>query len=327
VLLDQQAQPIEQAYAFLNSLHTRGLSPFTIRAYAYDLLALYRWLTGFEKKLEELCQPDLLDFISYEKNRDAQPKSINRRLATIRSYYRFCTGAKLDQAKGVTLPAAYYKGSGRDRQLGLFVLKRKSHRLLQVKEPKKIIDPLEAEQVRFFLRTLLRYRDISIVYLMLFCGLRSGEVLSVKLHDLSFEQQQVRVRGKGGKERMLPLPELLISSIQKYLDLERPATCRHNTLFVVLQGKRYGDPMTPEGLRSLFRHRRRAQEINNANPHRMRHTFGADMARHGVRITTLQRMMGHSNPAMTLQYINLSMTEIADELRSATKQIQERYQA
>jgi integrase len=63
------------------------------------------------------------------------------------------------------------------------------------------------------------------------------------------------------------------------------------------------------------------------NPHRLRHTFGADMARHGVRITTLQRMMGHSSPAMTLHYINLSMGEIADELRRATEQIQRHYEA
>lgn len=327
-IVNEHGQPLVEVEAFLSSLAIRGLSVLSIRAYAYDLLALYRWMTTEAKKtLEELYQSDLLDLISYERKRGVEPKSINRRLTTIRSFYCFCTGEKLEQKKGVTLPSAYYKGSGRDKQLGLFLLKRRSHRLLAVKEPKKLIEPLEAQQVRCFLQTLRRYRDIALVHLMLLCGLRSREVLAVEIQDISFEHKHIRVRGKGSKERILPLPDFVISSIQKYFKLERPVSCQHNVLFVVLQGKNSGKTMTPEGLRSLFRHRRQSTaKLANANPHRLRHTFGADMARHGVRLTTLQRLMGHSSPMMTLQYVNLSMADIADELRRATKEIQKRYE-
>jgi site-specific recombinase XerD len=135
----------------------------------------------------------------------------------------------------------------------------------------------------------------------------------------------VRVRGKGDKERMLPLPELLVETLRAYLRLERPRRCGCEQLFVVLQGSRRGQPMTLAGLRSLFRHRRIQAAIANANPHRFRHTFGADMARAGVRLAVLQKMMGHDDAATTLQYINLSMADVAAEFRRAMTEVQRRY--
>ncbi|MCK4602027.1 MAG: tyrosine-type recombinase/integrase, partial [Phycisphaerae bacterium] len=90
-------------------------------------------------------------------------------------------------------------------------------------------------------------------------------------------------------------------------------------------GSRRGQPMTRAGLRSLFRHRRLQPAIGNANPHRFRHTFGADMARAGVRLAVLQKMMGHGDAATTLQYINLSMADVAAEFRRAMTEIQRRY--
>ena len=83
--------------------------------------------------------------------------------------------------------------------------------------------------------------------------------------------------------------------------------------------------MTSSGLRSLFRYRRRDEEIENANPHRLRHTFGTDMARAGVRLHILQKMMGHEDSKTTLIYINLSMADIAAEFQRAAKEIHNRY--
>lgn len=325
-LVDQLGQINEQVSSFLKSLELRGLSPRTIRANAYDLLALYRWLQEADKNLHNLEHSDLLDFIAWQKQGNAQPKSINRRLSTFRSYYRFSTGKDLQQGKGVSLPAPHYKGPGRDRQLGLYKLTKPKHLVLQVKVPRKIVEPLEREQVLVFIQTLRKYRDLSIIYLMLLCGLRSREVLTIKLSDLCFEEKRIRVHGKGNIERIIPLPDLLHRSIQKYLLLERPVTCSHNYLFVVLQGKHRGQQMTPDGLRSLFRQRRNDPKLANANPHRWRHTFGTDMARSGTSLSILQKMMGHSDPAMTLQYVNLSLADVAQEFQRASNEIQKRYQ-
>ena len=170
-----------------------------------------------------------------------------------------------------------------------------------------------------------RYRDLCIAYLMLLSGLRSREVLALEIGDVDNAENRLRVSGKGGKERILPLPSLLINYLRDYLRLERPSVCRTKALFVVLQGKRRGFAMTPDGMRSLFRHRRRDKTLENANPHRLRHTFGADMARAGVRLPVLQRMMGHEDSKMTLHYINLSMSDVAAEFQRAAVEIHKRY--
>ncbi|MCP4304305.1 MAG: tyrosine-type recombinase/integrase [bacterium] len=319
-LLDGR-RSVAPANAFLRALDVRGLSPSTIRAYAFDLLVLYRWLKQSGKPLEQLTDRDLLDYVEAQRQAQAKPTSINRRLVTCRQLYSFVTGHPLPRARGSSAPAPHYK-RGRDRDLGLHTLKHKQ-RALSVKVPRMLVEPLTREQVCQFLRSLRRYRDLSIVHLMLLCGLRSREVLTLQIADVDFERWQIRIKGKGGKERILPLPQLLRQSLSSYLRYERPRC--DAPLFVVLQGPRRTKAMTLAGLRSLFRRRRLTAVIANANPHRFRHTFGADMARAGVRLPTLQRLMGHAQASMTLQYINLSMVDIAEEYRRAVQQIQSRY--
>jgi integrase len=232
----------------------------------------------------------------------------------------------MERGRGVSVPAPYYKGFGRDRILGLHVLARPQRLRLHVKTPKTLIEPLTTEEVKTFLRSLKRYRDLCVVHLMLLCGLRSQEVLLLNVPDVSFEHNRLRVLGKGNKERFLPMPQTVLGALSSYLRLERPNDCRHERLFVVLQGRRRAKAMTPAGLRNLFRYRRSRLNVSRANPHRFRHTFGTDMARAGVRLPTLQKMMGHADSLTTLQYINLSMADIADAYLQAVARIQRRYE-
>jgi len=324
-LVDDEGRSLADVNRFLAALEIRGLSPRTVRAYAFDCLALYRWLEAAGKAVATLRQPDLLDFVAAQRAEDAQPSSINRRLVTCRLLYRFITGQELPDGPGALAPSAHYTGRGRDRSLGLHLLRRMGKLKLRVKQPRKIVEPLSREQVCAFLRSLRRYRDLAIVHLMLLCGLRSQEVLALCIRDVSFEERQLRVRGKGGKERILPLPDLAVLSLGDYLRFERPARCKAQSIFVVLQGRLRGCPMTAAGLRSLFRQRRRNADLAVANPHRFRHTFGADMARAGVRLPFLQRLMGHASAQTTLGYVQLSMSDLADEYRRALREIQKRY--
>jgi integrase len=96
---------------------------------------------------------------------------------------------------------------------------------------------------------------------MLLCGLRSAEVLALRLSDISFAEARLRVWGKGSKERALPLPPLLLQLLQDYVHLERPDGPRIERLFLLLKGRARGKPMTPAGLRSLFRYRRQEESL------------------------------------------------------------------
>jgi integrase/recombinase XerC len=317
--------PIAEANEFLSALRARGLSPRSVRAYAYDLLQLYRWMHAASRRLLELEARDLLEFIAAQRQLCAAPRSINRRLCTTRLLYRFWMNRELGVGSRVSLPGPHYKGPGRDHYLGIHKLNRRGVRKLRVNEPRNLVEPLTPEQVRAFLRSLTRYRDVAIVHFMLLCGLRSREVLQLKTGDVVLGDGRVRVRGKGDRDRALPLPEVLAQSLQKYQQLERPRQCAEPRLFVVLQGKQRGHPMTASGLRSLFRHRRRRAVLAMANAHRFRHTFGADMARAGVRLPILQQMMGHADLKTTMQYVRLSMADVADEFRRAFTKIADRY--
>ncbi len=316
---------VAEVHEFLSALGVRGLSRRTVRAYAYDLLLLYRWMRAEGRSLRQLEARDLLGFIAAQRKAGAEPRSINRRLTTARLLYRFWMNRELGVGSRVSLPAAHYKGPGRDHYLGIHRLRRRGVLKLRVQEPRKLVEPLTPEQVRAFLRSLTRYRDFAITHFMLLCGLRSAEVLGLELADVVFSDGRVRVCGKGQRDRALPLPLVLSRTLRRYLELERPRQCSKPSLFVVLQGKRRGQPMTPAGLRSLFRHRRRRRVLAIANPHRFRHTFGADMARAGVRLPVLQQMMGHADLKTTLQYVRLSMADVADEFRRALKKIAARY--
>ena len=222
--------------------------------------------------------------------------------------------------------AAAQRWRRQPRRLGLHVLKNKRAMALTVKVPRTLVTPLQTEQVRRYLRGLRRYRDLAIVHLMLLCGLRSREVLGLARTDVALGERTVRVLGKGATERMVPMAELAVRSVEQYLAHERPRCGEVPALFVCLQGKRRGRAMTPAGLRSLFRHRRKKPGLDQANPHRFRHTFGADMARCGLPLPVIQRLMGHANPEMTLQYVNLSMADIAQAYREAAERIRTRYE-
>ncbi len=323
-VVDADAGTLQEVNVFLEAITTRGLSPLTVRAYAFDLAQLYRFLADTGRTLTELDDLGLLDFIRHERARDAHPRSINRRLSAYRMLRRFWQPEAFDAA-GASRPASYYRSPGRDRRIGMHLQKKKPQRVLSVKAPKKLITPLSAEQVREFLRGLRRYRDHAIVHLMLLSGLRSHEVLGLGRRDVSLVERRLRVVGKGDKERIVPLADLTATSVEQYLRYERPRDCIDETLIVCLQGKRRGQALDAAGLRSLFRRRRRKPVLANANPHRFRHTFGTDMARSGMSLAALQKLMGHENPEMTLQYINLSQNDLAEAFHRAAAEIQKRY--
>lgn len=313
---------VAQANAFLMTVTQRGFSPRTVRAYAHDLIVFFRWLASKRLGLSTIDESALLEYIGEQRERGAKPRSINRRVSTCFLFIRHVCGKEPERST-----AGHYRGPGRDRDLGIHLRPRRRV-ALRVKVPRTLIEPLSREQVRQYVGATRRYRDLAIVYLMLLCGLRSREVLLLQLEDVFFDELRLRVRGKGGQERMLPLPESLRRILTRYLELERPEETPSQTVFIVLKGRQRGEPMTSAGLRSLFRHRRRINsELRNANAHRFRHTFGTDMARAGVRLPILQRLMGHAQPETTLQYINLAMTDIASEYARASAVIRRRYGA
>jgi hypothetical protein len=147
---------VPAANRFLDAAEIRGLSPRTVRAYAFDLVDLFRWLRRRHKRVVALRESDLLDWVSHQHGRGAKPRSVNRRLTVCRLFYRFVVGHEIPRGRFAATTAAHHGGVGRDRVLGLHTRRRPGRLHHRVKVPRTLVEPLVPEQVRAFLRQLRR---------------------------------------------------------------------------------------------------------------------------------------------------------------------------
>jgi site-specific recombinase XerD len=167
--------------------------------------------------------------------------------------------------------------------------------------------------VAAFLADLETHRDRAVVLSMLLGGLRAAEVRMLRLADVDMGLRQVRVLGKGGRERIVPVDGSFFSELAAYLRAERPKGCRTPECFVVLRGPTAGRPMTEAGMRRIFRTHRSRSGANRVRPHRLRHTYGTELAEAGIDLLVLRELMGHSSPETTAGYVHLSAENVAAE--------------
>lgn len=316
-ILDPQDHEIHWINNFLDAQHIRSLSPRSVRAYGYDLLNFARWwCLRKSTHLSRLNESRLLDYVRHqlESLPKPTPQTINHRLTVVRCLYRFLYGCKIPRGRA-SIQSIYKTrsplGYGRPgRVVGG----------LRLRQPRRVIVPLSSEEVSQFWSSFRTYRDLSLTALMLFTGLRSHEIIELRLEELSLSEAQFRVRGKGNKERVLPLSDDTIQTLEHYIEIERPRASSPY-LFLCLKGPQRGHPMTPAGLRSLFRHHRRLTKVPLANPHRFRHTFGSNMVRSGVSLPALMQLMGHSHIHTTMLYVRLSPEDVWREYHQAIRNI------
>jgi site-specific recombinase XerD len=304
---------------FLDGESVRRVAQTTLRSYAHDLLHFVRWWDSIHhtEVITEsaLTESVLLEYVRFQSSppRPLAGSTINGRVATADRALRtlFPAGPR-QTAPGFQTP--YWRrapmGLGRPKP----ALSR-----VRVRTPKPIIVPLSVDEVARFWSSFRTSRDLAIVGLMLLQGLRSQEVLDLNCDDLLPAEAQIRVRGKGGKTRFLPLAPEANQLLDYYLRLERPP-CSTPPLFVSLKGRARGRRMTPAGLRSLFRYHRHTTGVGLANPHRFRHTFASDMVRAGLSLPALMQLMGHAHIQTTLVYVQVTPLDVYQQYARAVAQ-------
>lgn len=312
-LLDEQGAEVTWVNDFLDATHQVQRSPRSLRTYAFDLLHFARWWSQQSSPdLSALTAAGLQDYLSHQLDQQPPPAAttVNHRLGVVRCLYRFHCGQPIPGE------SRFQRTYTTQSPLGYGRRRRALAQGPRLTEPQRVILPLSPEQVDSFWNSFHSYRDVAIVGLMLLDGMRSCEVLALQLADLQLADGQILVRGKGNKQRILPLPQEIIDTLQIYLHLERPLT-NSPALFVCLKGRSRGLPLTAAGLRSLFRYHRAGTRIPQANPHRFRHTFGADMVRAGISLPALQHLMGHAHIRTTMLYIQLAPQDVWKQYRCA----------
>ena len=317
-LLFDREEAITEVSSFLRQLLLRGMAATTLRAYAYDLLDFYRFMSAADISLNKLKPAHAIRFLGALRKKNAAARTINRRITVVRSFLNTVKPA-WGNAVFASSSSRFYKGQRNHALIGPLRIKNGVPATMRVKVPTTLTFPLQTDAVHVFITQLRSYRDRAIVALMLCLGLRSCEILNMHTTDIDFDHAQLRVRGKGDKQRLLPISPWIASTLVSYLNLERPEVT-HATCFVVLKGARRGNRLLPEGLRKIFRYRRHGA-LKNAHPHRFRHTFCTNLIRHHVPLPIVQQLMGHASVNTTLLYINLSMEDVAAEYHKAMDEL------
>lgn len=157
---------IEPVFEFLRLLHLRGVARKTIRAYAFDLLACYRFLDEQNLRLDTLQPSHFADFILSQRKEHAAPRTINRRLVVVRSFLNFWSEGRGDELFGKTCPS-FYRGMRNKALLGESRLKGR-RKGWAVKVPSILMTPLTAVEIQKFFCGIRKYRDQAMVCLMVF---------------------------------------------------------------------------------------------------------------------------------------------------------------
>lgn len=326
---------------YLGYLADRNYSPKTLRAYGFDLVMFGRWLLGEGLGIDDVTTPVLLRFLAACRAARLPGRAgpnvvdlagrrldgyaaatVNRRLVAVSGMFAF--RAMRDPALRSPVP------KGREAQR--FVLGEKTGLLahlarkprprsaLRVREPRRLPRPLAVSEAARLLASLRTWRDRAIAGLMLYCGLRSCEVLALDVADVDIGRGWIRVWGKGAKERAVPLDGDLARVIQGYLLAERPESGSAR-LFLVAKGPNRGQPLTPAGLRTIFRYHRQLSGVTAGHPHALRHSFGTALAEAGVDLSVMQALLGHTHVDTTARYIHLAPKRVKEEFDAARARI------
>ncbi|HJW23035.1 MAG TPA: tyrosine recombinase [Candidatus Limnocylindrales bacterium] len=292
---------------FLLSLRARDASPHTIRSYGRTVGAYLDWLAGRGIDWRSPARADLRAFLAELAGSSART-SVSQRLAAIRSFHRWAARAGLaggDPWGAIATPR----------------LPRRLPRVLEIDQVERLLDAIEASTVgNPALAEALALRDRAVVETAYAAGLRISELAAAAASALDLRRGELRVLGKGRKERIGLLGRPAVAALEAYLEAGRPVllarrAARHGSGIAsstaddpdVLFLNHHGEPLGVRGLRyRLDRLCRAAGLPEGVSPHTLRHSFATHLLDGGADLRVVQELLGHESLATTQVYTHVS---------------------
>jgi len=278
----------------------RGLSRNTLEAYRSDLLQFGEFLQGRGLAATQAIHGDLAAFLSRLADGDGAlaASTLARKVACLRSFYRYLRREGTIEHD----PTAELRGPRKPQRLPRVLSRREVARLLE--QPKGT--------------RALALRDRALLELMYACGLRASEAVGLELADVDLEEALLRARGKGAKERIVPIGRQAVGALRVYCRNGRPALMRAAGAQTRLFLNSRGAPLTRQGLYKIVQaHARSAGLQERMSPHTLRHSFATHLLAGGCDLRSLQEMLGHADLATTQVYTHLSADRLKDAYFSA----------
>ncbi len=283
------------AQSFLKFLESeKNASLHTIKNYSVDLREFSSSIN--KKKINEVDYVDIRGFLARLKDKNYSKSSISRKLACIRSFFKFLARESVIQnnpATGIATPK-------REKKLPDFL------------EPEEVVRMLDAPSKDSWEGK----RDRAIMETLYSSGLRVSELVGLNVDDLDFFSALVRVRGKGKKERIVPMGQPALKAVQDY-NQARPPRTRDHGLKKPLFLNRSGGRLTDRSIRRmLLKYGRTTALKKDVSPHMLRHSFATHMLDKGADLRSVQELLGHENLSTTQIYTHVT-----------TKRLKEAYEA
>ena len=290
---------MDNVSAFLRYLTAeKNYSAHTIRAYRKDLYDfMLHCTTNYQlKNLTEVHYAMVRDFVISLSQRGLSMRSINRKCVTLNSFYTYLrTIGAIDSH-----PLAQHKS---------------------IKAKKSFIVPFSESEVDYAIRQIDRstfsgLRDATAIELLYSTGMRQAELIGLRVSDIDWAQQQLRVLGKRNKERLVPMLPSLITTLKSYCeqrkDIEKAT--KHDFLLVTDKGKKTYPSFVYRLIKLYFRG---VSSKIRTSPHVLRHSFATHMLDAGADINVVKEILGHESLAATQEYTKVQLPKVQDAYRAA----------
>ncbi len=287
---------INQFFTYLKN--ERSASPHTIKNYRRDLLEFYSYLKESFPTLIQNEQPlwsditvrSIRSFIAYLIKKNSS-HSISRKISTLKSFYNFCLKKKLL----TNHPVRTISAPKRVKKLSRFLSVDEAFGL--VEQPQKQIKKSSL-------------RDQTILELLYGCGLRVSELVGLNIDDCNLSDHFLRVRGKGNKERIIPIGEKAFDILQEYLKADSGSEKKdEKAVFLNERGKRLSIRTVQKLVES---YQLQAGYGHKVSPHGLRHSYATHLLGAGADLRSIQQLLGHASLSTTQKYTHLSLEKIME---------------
>jgi len=282
---------------FDRDLKARGMSENTRRAYGTDLEQFATWASGRGLEPDSVAYRELRGYAAALSERGLERVSVARKLAAVRSLYQHLVAVEEAAQNPAELLPNPKRASRLPRVLGR--------------------DEMEALLDRIPAGTPLELRDRAMFELAYSCGLRCSEIVSLDTGDLDFDAEVLRVSGKGGKTRLVPIGEPAQRAVDRYLTAARSSLDTGGdaeALFLSRRGRR----LSPSDVRRrLERWVREAALASGVSPHTLRHSFATHLLEGGADLRSIQELLGHASVSTTQVYTRVEPSRLRREYSKA----------
>lgn len=307
---------------FLDYLkHEKNVSSHTLTAYRHDLDQFSRFIAGHLDIADmrnfapaDVSVVDIRLYMGSLLKKGLQPKSIARKLASLKSFYRYLLHTGVIGSSVLS----YVSTPKYPRNVPGFLTEQQTEQLFEI-IPHSALSSGSAQDIEI---SFVLERDRSLLEVLYSCGLRISEIIGLELEDVSFESGSVKITGKGSKQRIVPLGSCAAEALKKYFEVRRnffrifskgdAGALKH--VFVTKKGKKIY-PMLVQ--RITKKYLTPVTEQKERNPHILRHSFATHMLNSGADLKSVSEMLGHSSLSTTEIYTHVTFNRLREVYRKA----------